>query len=166
MQQMGDAAAMMAALENLGQASMCVGQGKGWGQCKKPGKGKGGDPGMGVGTWGNEGGEWEENYGEGTPYVDRSALNDRNQEGKGLSEREQSDLTDRLSPTKVKGQMSPGGPMPSITLKGLSIKGTSKVQYEEATATAQADAQSALSQDKVPRAYQGAVKDYFDDLKK
>jgi hypothetical protein len=166
MQQMNDAASMMAALENLEQASMCVGQGKGWGQCKKPGKGPGKNPGNGVGTWGEEGGEWQESYGEGTPYVDRSALNDRNQDGKGLSEREQSDLTDRLSPTKVKGQFSPGGPMPSITLKGVSIKGTSKVQYEEATATAQADAQSALSQDKVPRAYQGAVKDYFDDLKK
>jgi hypothetical protein len=166
MQQMNDAAAMMAALENLDQASMCVGQGKNWGQCKKPGKGNGGEPGMGVGTWGDEGGEWEENYGDGTPYVDRSALNDRNQAGRGNTDREQSDLTDRLSPTKVKGQISPGGPMPSITLKGVSIKGTSKVQYEEATATAQADAQSALSQDKVPRAYQGAVKDYFDDLKK
>ncbi len=166
MQQMNDAAAMMAALENLEQASMCIGQCKGWGQCKMPGKGNGGNPGMGVGTWGNEGGEWQENYGEGTPYVDRSALNNRDQFGKGLTEREQSDLTDRLSPTKVKGQFSPGGPMPSITLKGVSIKGTSKVAYEEATATAQADAQSALSQDKVPRAYQGAVKDYFDDLKK
>jgi flavin-binding protein dodecin len=56
--------------------------------------------------------------------------------------------------------------MPSITLKGVSIKGTSKVTYEEAAAAAQSDAQSALSQEKVPRAYQGAVKDYFDDLKK
>ena len=28
------------------------------------------------------------------------------------------------------------------------------------------EAQSALSQEKVPRAYQGAVRDYFDDLKK
>ncbi|MGC3959122.1 MAG: hypothetical protein QM813_14605 [Verrucomicrobiota bacterium] len=166
MQQMNDAASMMAALENLEQASMCVGQGKGWGQCKKPGKGNGGDPGMGVGTWGEEGGEWQENYGEGTPYVDRSALNDRNQAGRGNTDREQSDLTDRLSPTKVKGQFSPGGQMPSITLKGVSIKGTSKVAYEEAAATAQADAQSALSQDKVPRVYQGAVKDYFDDFKK
>ncbi len=166
MQQMGDAAAMMAALENLDQASMCVGQGKGWGQCKMPGKGPGKTPGMGVGTWGEDGGDWAENHGAGTPYVDRSALNNRDQAGKGLSEREQSDLSARLSPTKVKGQISPGGQMPSITLKGLSIKGTSKVQYEEATATAQADAQSALSQDKVPRAYQGAVKDYFDDFKK
>ena len=164
-QQMNDAAAMMAALENLDQASMCIGQGKGWGQCQKPGKG-GGDPGSGVGTWGQEGGEWVENFGEGTPYMDRSAMNNRDQDGKGLSDRQQTDPSDRLLPSKVKGQFSPGGPMPSITLKGVSIKGTSKVAYEEAAAAAQTDAQSALSQEKVPRAYQGAVKDYFDDLKK
>jgi hypothetical protein len=48
----------------------------------------------------------------------------------------------------------------------VSIKGQSKVAFEEAATSAQSDAQSALSQDKVPRAYQGAVKDYFDDLKK
>jgi hypothetical protein len=56
--------------------------------------------------------------------------------------------------------------MPSITLKGVSIKGQSKVDYEQAATAAQSDAESALSQEKVPRAYQGAVKDYFDDLKK
>ena len=166
MQQMNDASAMMAALENLDQASMCIGQGKGWGQCKKPGKGKGGEPGEGVGTWGEEGGEWVENFGEGTPYMDRSAFDKRDQEGREQSDRAQNDLTGKLQPTKVKGQFSPGGPMPSITLKGVSIKGTSKVAYEEAAAAAQSDAQSALSQEKVPRAYQGAVKDYFDDLKK
>ena len=56
--------------------------------------------------------------------------------------------------------------MPSLTLKGLSIKGQSKVDYVEAATAAQSDAQSALSQEKVPRAYRGAVRDYFDDLKK
>ena len=56
--------------------------------------------------------------------------------------------------------------MPSIPLKGVSIKGASTVAYEEAAAAAQSDAQSALNHEKVPRAYQGAVKDYFDDLKK
>ena len=56
--------------------------------------------------------------------------------------------------------------MPSITFKGVSIKGTSKVHTRKPSTAAQADAQSALSQEKVPRAYQGAVKDYFDDLKK
>jgi flavin-binding protein dodecin len=56
--------------------------------------------------------------------------------------------------------------MPAITLKGVSIKGQSAVSYTEAVQTAQSDAQSALNQDQVPRAYQGAVRDYFDDLKK
>ena len=76
------------------------------------------------------------------------------------------DLNPNLRPDKVKGQMSPGGSMPSITLKGVSIKGTSNVKFEEAATAAQQDAQSALNQDQVPRAYQNAVRDYFDDLKK
>ena len=37
---------------------------------------------------------------------------------------------------------------------------------EEAAAAAQQEAQNALNQDQVPRAYQNAVRDYFDDLKK
>ncbi|MEO6183022.1 MAG: hypothetical protein ABIP71_08000, partial [Verrucomicrobiota bacterium] len=69
------------------------------------------------------------------------------------------------APTKIRGQMNPGGSMPSITLKGVSIKGQSKVGYQEAVNAAQSEAQSALNQDQVPRAYQGAVKSYFDDLK-
>jgi len=40
------------------------------------------------------------------------------------------------------------------------------VKFEEAATTAQEEAQNALNQDKVPRAYQNAVRDYFDDLKK
>jgi flavin-binding protein dodecin len=56
--------------------------------------------------------------------------------------------------------------MPSITLKGVSIKGTSNVKFEEAATAAQTEAQNALNQDQVPRAYQNAVRDYFDDLKK
>lgn len=169
LQQMNDAQSLMAALENLDKASQCIGQCKGWGQCqaKKSGYNPfGKNPGAGVGTWGQEGGEWVENFDDGTGNIDRSALNDRNQAGRGQTDREQSDLTDKLQPTKVKGQFTPGGQMPSITLKGVSIKGTSQVAYEEAAAAAQSDAQSALSQEKVPRAYQGAVKDYFDDLKK
>jgi hypothetical protein len=39
------------------------------------------------------------------------------------------------------------------------------VAYQQAAATAQSDAQSALNQDEVPRAYQGAVRNYFDDIK-
>ena len=168
LQQLGDAESLMASLENLDKASMCISTCQGWGMCKgtKPAFNPfGRNPGAGVGTWGAEGGEWQES-GDWTAHGDNSELNDRDMAGRGLSEREQRDIADALKPTKVKGQFTPGGQMPSITLKGVSIKGTSTVQYEEAAATAQSDAQSALSQEKVPRAYQGAVKDYFDDLKK
>jgi hypothetical protein len=55
--------------------------------------------------------------------------------------------------------------MPSITLRGVSVRGQSKVTVEQAIAAAQSEAQSALSQEKVPRAYQETVKGYFDDLK-
>jgi hypothetical protein len=185
MQQMNDAQSLMASLESLDQASQAIASGQSWakasmgkpcgscsgGGCSACAGSKAGynpfgkNPGSGVGTWGEEGGEWVES-GAWTPHGDNSALNDRDQDGRGVSERDQKDLSDVLKPDKVKGQFSPGGQMPSITLKGVSIKGTSQVAYEEAATTAQSDAQAALSQEKVPRAYQGAVKDYFDDLKK
>jgi len=85
---------------------------------------------------------------------------------RGHTDRGDPQLADNLGATKLKGQLSPGGQMPSITLKGVSIKGQSGVQYQESVSAAQSAAQSALNQDQVPRAYQGAVRDYFDDLKK
>jgi len=97
--------------------------------------------------------------------VDNSRVMRADQDPRGITERDAT-LNDALKPTKVKGQLSPGGQMPSITLKGVSIKGQSKVQFEEAATAAQTEAQSALNQDQVPRAYRGAVRDYFDDLKK
>lgn len=74
-------------------------------------------------------------------------------------------MPENTQSTKVRGQISPGSSMPSISLRGVSIKGESHVQYTEAVTAAQSDAQSALSEEQVPRAYQGAVRDYFDDLK-
>jgi cob(I)alamin adenosyltransferase len=139
--QMGDMESMMATLEALKMAQMCVGNGLGFGQCRGGGSGwkPGGKLGRGgFGTWADE---------------------------NGLTDRVDGELVDGTTPTKVRGQMSPGGNMPSITLKGVSIKGTSQVDYQQAVAAAQSDAQSALADDKVPRAYQGAVRDYFDDLK-
>jgi len=127
------------------------------------GYGQGGKPGSGVGTWAEEGAQWDGQMSQGW---DNSGVERPDMDPRGHTERGEGELSDALKPTKVKGQFSPGGQMPSITLKGVSIKGTSKVTYEEAATAAQSDAQSALSQEKVPRAYQNAVKDYFDDLKK
>jgi hypothetical protein len=58
MQQMGDAEALMAAMDNLKQASLCVGTCQGWGQCQKPGFKPGGKPGAGVGTWADDDDGW------------------------------------------------------------------------------------------------------------
>ncbi len=166
MQQLGDAQQLMAEMDKINQASMCIGSGQGWKMCNKPGYNpKGGRPGGGVGTWADENNGWMYD-GQWSDHWDNTGFTRPDQDGRGHTDRGEGELSDALQPTKVKGQFSPGGQMPSITLKGVSIKGTSKISYEEAAAAAQSDAQSALSQDKVPRAYQGAVRDYFDDIKK
>jgi len=166
MDQMGDAQSLLATLDALQKAQMCVGNCMGWGQCQgKPGfNPKGGRPGRGVGAWSDDNG-WSSSYVEMTDRWDNSGIQRPDMKSRGLTDRGDGELSDALVPTKVKGQISPGGPMPSITLKGVSIKGTSKVGYQEAITAAQSSAQSALSQEQVPRAYQGAVRDYFDDLK-
>ena len=129
MQQMGDAQSLMAAMDNLQQASLCIGTCQGWGMCKNPGFGKGGKSGSGVGTWADENGGWGYD-GEWTERWDNSGLTRPDTDPRGHTERDVTQ-SDALTPTKVKGQFSPGGQMPSITLKGVSIKGQSKVAYEE-----------------------------------
>src|SRR5436190_1202459 len=163
--QLGDAQSMMASLDALQKAQMCVGNCMGWGQClaKTPRVGKGGRPGRGVGTWSDDNG-WL-TYAEMTDRWDNSGLQRPDMAPRGETDRGEGELSDALVPTKVKGKISPGGSMPSITLKGVSIRGQSKVDYIETVTKAQSEAQRALSQEQVPRAYQGAVKDYFDDLK-
>ena len=167
MQQFGDAQSLAAAMDALKDASMCVGSGQRWGMCRgqNPRAGQKGRGGPGVGTWADDDNNWLNDVPMSDELVDNSQVQRPDQDPRGLTERDPT-LSDALTPTKVKGQFSPGDRMPSITLPGVSIKGTSKIQFEEAAAAAQTDASSALSQDKVPRNYQGPVKDYFDDLKK
>ncbi len=167
MKQMGDAQNLMASLEALEKAQMCVGNCTGWGQCQSKGgfNPKGSKAGRGVGTWADDESGWLYTP-EITERWDNTGVVRPDMEGRGVTDRGAGQLADNLQSTKIRGQMSPGGSMPSITLKGVSIKGSSSVAYEEAVSTAQSEAQSALSQEKVPRAYQGAVRDYFDDLKK
>lgn len=162
MQQMGDGEAILASLEALQRAQMTVGNGQNWSDAP-PRAGQGGGTGSGVGTWADD-----------SRFLDLSEIKDRwdnsgvvrpDMDARGITDRGEGQLADSLLPTKVRGQMNPGGPMPSITLRGVSIKGQSKVDYTEMTATAQTEAEAALSQEQVPRAYQGAVRDYFDDFK-
>jgi tetratricopeptide (TPR) repeat protein len=165
LQQAADAESLMATLSALQKASQCIGNGMGWGQCQTPGSRPGGKPGRGVGTWATENG-WE-NFADAYQDAgfDNSEIQRPDMDGRGVSDRGEGELNPNLQPTKVKGQMSPGGPMPSVSIKGLSIKGQSKVSYKEAVQAAQNEAESAIQDEKVPRAYRGAVRDYFDDLK-
>lgn len=174
MQQFGDAQSLMAAMEAMREASMCIASGQKWGlcsncngkgcgMCQGQGWGKGGKPGGGVGTWADEDSGWMYD-GSWSDLVDNSGIIRPDMDPRGISDRGEGELNPNLEPSKIPGQFSPGGPMPSISLKGVSIKGTSQIQFQEAATAAQADAASAVNQDKVPRSYQGPVKDYFDDL--
>src|SRR5438552_16165438 len=106
-----------------------------------PPAGRGGRPGRGVGTWSDDNG-WL-SFAEMTDRWDNSGLQRPDMAPRGISDRGEGELSDALVPSKVKGQISPGGPMPSITLKGVSIKGQSRVGYQEAVTSAQSQAQSA-----------------------
>ena len=178
-QELGDVQALMAAMDALDRAEMALMTGKKWEEvqgggckacegagckdCRKVGWGQGGKGGPhGVGTWADETG-WMQVPDE-QHATDNSGVNRPDMDARGVADRP-ANINPNLLPTKVRGQMGQGGPMPSITLKGVSIKGQSTVDYQEAAAAAQNDAQSALNQDKVPRAYQNAVRDYFDDIK-
>ncbi len=171
MQQLADA------LDALDAAQLAIMSGKAWkpGNCQggactgcglhpngRVGWGKGGKPGKGVGTWADENG-WMY-YPEISERWDNTGINRPDMAGRGHTDRGEGELSKNIAPTKLQGRFTPG-PMPSITLRGVSITGTSTVQYQEAVDTAQSDAQSALNQDQIPRSYRGAVRGYFDDLK-
>lgn len=138
------------------QGGMCAGCGACNGAIRL---GQSGRPGRGVGTWSDN----YLYYPEMTERWDNSGVDRPDMDPRGITDRGDARLSPNAVPTKLTGQFTPG-PMPAITLKGVSIKGESSVDYTEAVAAAQSDAQSALNQDQVPRAYRGAVRDYFDDL--
>jgi hypothetical protein len=161
MAQMEDAKALDASLAALQKAELCLSQSRNPGNRagQQGGKGLGR---RGVGTWTPDDSQL---YPEMSASWDNTGVQRPDSDPRGLTDRGDPQLADNLNPTKFKAQLIPGGPMPSITLKGVSIKGESTVAYQQAAATAQSDAQSALNQDEVPRAYQGAVRNYFDDIK-
>jgi predicted nucleic acid-binding Zn-ribbon protein len=165
MQQMADVQDLKGMLNALKRAQFAVGNAGRWGNLPGPPRaGKGGKPGSGVGTWADEEG-WTGVLPE-TQAWDNSNVQRPDTDARGFTDRGEGKLPEGMTPTKVKGQLSPGGQMPSITLKGVSIKGQSTVALQEAITAAQSEAQAALSHEQVPRAYQGAVKDYFGELKK
>src|SRR3989454_9497797 len=109
--QLCDAQAMMAMMDALQKAQMCVGNCMGWGQCQGPPRaGKGGRPGRGVGTWSDDDG-WT-TFPTLMDRWDNSGIQRPDMAPRGETDRGEGELSDAFVPTKVKGQISPGGPMP------------------------------------------------------
>ncbi|MEK9862485.1 MAG: hypothetical protein VW804_04960, partial [Verrucomicrobiota bacterium] len=117
----------------------------------------------GVGTWGQEGGDWA--YRDpGARSTDNSGVTRPELEARGLTDRGEATLSEGLIPTQVRGNMQQGRPMASMAIKGLNLRGKSQVNFTEALEAAQSEDANALNQDRVPRAYQDTVRDYFSEL--
>jgi len=66
--------------------------------------------------------------------------------------------------SNVSGQMKQGRMLASMLTKGGQIKNESKVQYSEVVMDSKQRAKDALTDQKVPRAYEKSVREYFDSL--
>jgi hypothetical protein len=163
LQQMDDMQNMMAALQNLERAQLAVGNCQTFGSSQNLGAGSSNKSGGGVGTWGNDSYQLTPN--DLAQRWDNSGFSRPNMDARGSTDRGDGKVPDDLVASRIKGKLKPSGSVPSITLRGVSITGNSKVQYQEAVTAAQSDARNALNQDKVPRAYRDSVRDYFDNLK-
>jgi hypothetical protein len=169
MEQFGDMQSMAATMKALQAAQMSIGNGLSWGECFGKAVGQEGNGlrpksvGGGFGTWTPDSFGWTDFRPNDDGSWDNSGLTRDDMDGRGVSDRGDAVPRNDLIPDQVKGQFTPGGQMPSITLKGVSIKGQSQVSYQEVVTGSQGSDQSAQNQDKVPRAYQKAVKAYFDD---
>jgi len=164
LQQMDDMQNMMATLQNLERAQLAVGNCQTFGSSKSQVTGSSNNkPGGGVGTWGND--SYQLTPDDLAQRWDNSDFSRSNMDARGNTDRGDGNVPEDLVSTRIKGKLNPNGSMPSITLRGVSITGNSRVQFQEAVSAAQSDARNALNQDKVPRAYRGSVRNYFDDLK-
>ena len=156
---------MMNAMKKAGAA---IGAGKKWGRMKGQGQGQGQGrgPGQGQGLGGGFG-KWSDGSdplpAEKTELQDQSNMFQQDDEARGISDRDDSFEANRFSPDQIKGDISPGSSMPSMPLKGVHIKGQSKATFQEVIDQIQNSEAESVDQTRIPRAYQDAVKSYFDE---
>ena len=137
---------MMVALQNLERAQLAVGNCQTFGSCKSPSTGSSNNkPGGGVGTWGND--SYQLTPDDLAQRWDNSDFSRPNMDARGNTDRGDGNVPEDLVSTRIKGKLNPNGSMPSITLRGVSITGNSRVQFQEAVSAAQSDARNALNQD-------------------
>ena len=66
---------------------------------------------------------------------------------------------------QVKGELKQGRMIGSYFVNGKQVKGEARAEYSEVVESARTEATEALAQEQIPRAYQGYVRDYFEEMK-
>jgi len=74
------------------------------------------------------------------------------------------DAGSKMQSSTVSGAMHPGRMLASYYTEGGTIKNESKVQLQEVVLEGKQRAKEALVDQKVPRAYEKIVRDYFESL--
>lgn len=70
-----------------------------------------------------------------------------------------------FQPGKLKGQMQKGRIVGSYFADGKSLKGEARVEFADEATAAESEAAQALDSEKIPRAYEGYVREYFHGMK-
>lgn len=101
---------------------------------------------------------------DGSPCPKCSGRGSCSNRGRGFGKRPKGSGDVAFESHRAKVKQRSGQVIGQWFVKGDQIKGDAKAAYLEATQSAVRNATDAVEQDQVPRAYQGAVKAYFDRL--
>lgn len=165
-QQMNDAASMMAALENLEQASMCVGGVKAEAPMQETRQRSGKNPGNGVGTWGEEAENGAENFGE-EHALCRSFGPEQSRPNRQRPIRARTIGPDRPPIThKSEGPDFARRPDAQHHLERPKHQGHEQGSIRGSHRHRPSRRPKRSQRDKVPAPTKAPVKDYFDDFKK
>ncbi len=121
------------------------------GLCQKPGEGEGGQN-SGIYTQGEENRE-KVGPGMGGPGIGRG--------GKAPEAEEEV----KFNPVKPPSQITDGRKTLSFFVDGKQVKGEAKVEFSKEVDAARTEAAQALQDEKIPRAYEEYVREYFQGMK-
>ncbi len=76
-----------------------------------------------------------------------------------------SDVQTNMQISNLKGDLREGKVLASFYTEGGQIKNEAKVEYRDVVVKSQQEAKDALAGQRIPRAYQDVVKNYFESLK-
>lgn len=83
--------------------------------------------------------------------------------GYGLNEKADSGET-TAKPTRAKGETGEGPVIASWYFKGEQVKGEAKLDFKQVVQTSKERASEAISDNRIPKRYEKAVKRYFDEM--